>query len=90
MGLRPSEFWDMTFWEFSQFAHGFVDRDRLEWSRTASIMALIANVNRDSKRRPEAFTIDDFSPYGEAQKTASRELTETDIDQLLKWRKQLT
>ena len=90
MGLRPPEFWAMTFWEFSQYAQGFVDRDKLEWSRTASIMALIANVNRDSKRRQEPFTIDDFSPYGQANKTASRELTQNDIDQLLKWRKQLT
>lgn len=28
--------------------------------RSASIVAMIANVNRDSKRRPEPYTVEDF------------------------------
>lgn len=33
------------------------------WAHTASIMALIANVNRDPKRRSTPFTANDFNPY---------------------------
>lgn len=89
MGLLPRQFWGMTFWEFAQYSYGFVDRDKLEWNRAASIMAILANVNRDAKRRPKPFTADDFSPYGQ-EKSTPRELTQTDFDQLLKWRENLT
>ncbi|HUU30836.1 MAG TPA: hypothetical protein VMY69_01895 [Phycisphaerae bacterium] len=37
-------------------------RGRDEWGRMASLMALIANVNRDP-RRCRAFKPADFSPY---------------------------
>ena len=37
-------------------------RGRAEWSRWSSLMALIANVNRDP-RRCRAFKPGDFNPY---------------------------
>ncbi len=37
-------------------------RGRAEWAQTSSMLALIANVNRDPKKR-RAFKAEDFSPY---------------------------
>ena len=37
-------------------------RSRAEWDRTAAQMALLANVNRDPKKR-RPFRPEDFSPY---------------------------
>lgn len=37
-------------------------RRRDAWDRTAAVMALIAEVNRDRKRRPRPYTPADFHP----------------------------
>ena len=37
-------------------------RGRAEWGRTASMMALVANVNRDPRKRRKPFQPDDFIP----------------------------
>lgn len=39
-------------------------RRREDWSRTAELMALMANIHRDPRRRREPFTGQDFSPFG--------------------------
>lgn len=38
------------------------------WSRTAHIVAMIANVNRNAKRRPSPFEPDDFNPFAASRK----------------------
>ena len=38
-------------------------RQRREWERTSKIVATIAEVNRDPKRRSQPFTPDEFNPY---------------------------
>jgi hypothetical protein len=40
-------------------------RRREEWSRTAAIMALTANINRDATRRSRPYTAADFDPTHE-------------------------
>ena len=55
-------------------------RGRAEWSRMSSLMALIANVNRDP-RRTRAFRPKDFNPY-EARRTGGVPLTAANIDLL--------
>lgn len=85
-GLRPREFWDMTFMEFAAFARGETDRDRRKWEHTSSVMALFANANRDPKRRPQPFTPEDFSPYSENQSQVGHELTKEQQDQIAQWR----
>ena len=41
-------------------------RARERWAHTSSVMALIANVNRDPKKG-RAFRPDDFNPYAPRQ-----------------------
>ena len=38
-------------------------RSRAEWSHTSSVLALIANTNRDKKRKPTPFVPADFDPW---------------------------
>ena len=46
-------------------------RQRESWARTASVMALIANANRDPKKtRP--FKPSDFDPFARASKSAPK------------------
>ena len=42
-------------------------RQRDEWARTSSLMALIANANRDAKRH-RAFRPTDFDPFSQTHK----------------------
>ena len=38
------------------------------WQHTAWIVCMIANVNRDAKKRPRPFSPDDFNPMAEGSK----------------------
>lgn len=38
-------------------------RSHAEWGRTSSLMALVANVNRDPKKRRRPFTPSEFNPH---------------------------
>ena len=87
LGLRPREFWDLTFAEFAFVVKGENDRDRRLWEHTSSVMALMANSNRDPKRRPRAYTVDDFNPYHIAENKPSRghEVTQEQKDLIAQW-----
>jgi hypothetical protein len=45
---------------------------REEWDRTATICAVIANCNRDPKRRPKPWTPADFHPLMKEEEKAER------------------
>lgn len=42
-----------------------------EWQHTAWLAALIANCNRDPKKRPTPFVPDDFNPLADKSKARS-------------------
>lgn len=66
---------------------GETDRDRRMWEHTSSLMALMANTNRDSKRKPQPYTAADFSPCTIHENETSRghEVTEEQKDQIAQW-----
>ena len=35
----------------------------LEWDQTAGILCLIANANRDARKHPAPFRVEDFHPF---------------------------
>lgn len=43
-------------------------RSRAAWSHTSAVMALLANCNRDARRRPRPYTAEDFFPPALLQK----------------------
>jgi len=85
LGLRPNEFWDMTFAEFAAFSRGVRDQDRRMWNHTSTIMAMMANVNRDRRRQPKPYRPDDFHPY-EYQKQPDPGVTEEIKNNIASWR----
>ena len=38
-------------------------RLRSEWARTANILCMMANINRDEKRKKTPYTVQDFMPF---------------------------
>lgn len=57
-------------------------RDKSEWNRTASLLALMANVNRDPKRHARPFAPADFHPYETAHRSRGLSVTADTIDRL--------
>lgn len=43
-------------------------RCRQQWAQTAGLMALLANVHRDPKKRPTPFLPDEFNPYADVKR----------------------
>ena len=43
-----------------------------DWNHTSEVLALIANANRDPKKRREPFTSDDFHPLREKKSKRGR------------------
>lgn len=81
----------MTFAEFSAYSSGVRERDRVQWNHTAAVMCLHANLNRDPRRKAQAYEPDDFNPYaGENKPTTQRQLTPEDFKTLLSWRDSLS
>lgn len=60
MGLKPDEFWGMTLREYSWWREGYMAKSSAHWDHTASIMALIANVNSGKGKR---FSPEEFHPF---------------------------
>ena len=60
--------------------------DRMMWNHTSSVMALMANANRDPKRRPTPFEPADFSPYTDEHKTGSHEVNQEQKELIAQWR----
>lgn len=50
-----------------------------DWNLQSHLMALLANINRDSKQKPAPFVPDDFNPMrnrGEKEKPTQEDLNE--------------
>lgn len=66
LGLLPCQFMSMTILELNKFAKQKFERIRLEEEannrRVARICMIIANVNRDRKKKPKPYTEKDFMP----------------------------
>ena len=87
LGLLPDQFWAMTFFELACYSQGRVNHDKLLWNHTSSLLSLMANVNRDSRRRPTPYVPNDFHPYASEEDTKENvnELTQEQINQIAQW-----
>ena len=52
------------------------------WARTSSMMALIANVNRDTRKRPQPFRPEEFDPFADTGRAEPVVLDRSTIGQL--------
>ena len=70
-GLTAKQLWE---WEHFADIEPFDER-RQDW-RVASILSMLANVNRDSDKRPEPFTAEDFMLlFGDARQKTKKSQT---------------
>ena len=74
VGLKPSEFAELTpiEWEAIAQAHG-IKQERLDY-RAALICSVIANVNRNPKKRPQPYKPKDFMPKANKAQTPEEQL----------------
>lgn len=59
MGTHPDPY---TLAQLTTMTRG---RAKAEWSRTSAVLAMLANANRNPKKRPYPFEPDDFNPFAE-------------------------
>jgi hypothetical protein len=74
-GILPHLFWDMTFAEASAVVNGMKLRDSISWNHTATILSMIANVNRSSSSR--SYKPEDFHPYVKEVKRPEKDIKQT-------------
>jgi len=71
--LSEEEFWDLTPAQFDLLEKRYIESEKakiqLEEAKikrsdqqTALICCVLANINRDKKKKPKPFTVDDFMP----------------------------
>jgi hypothetical protein len=52
LGLKPWEFWELSWPDYNRICAGFYHRQELEWERTRWLGALIFNANSKSQKSP--------------------------------------
>jgi len=62
IGLTTEQFWGCTLKEFEKKIEAFKALEKKQDFRTAQICAIIANVNRDSKKKRRPYQPKDFMP----------------------------
>ena len=65
--LPSREFWSLTLAQFDALARRYKDEQRRLDYRSAMICSILAEINRDRKRRPRPFSPDDFMPKEEVE-----------------------
>lgn len=81
-GLTQSEVMDMTMCELQLWLDGYIKRQEIEAYRQASMMALIANIYRDSKKRPKPYKPEDFLQQDKQEKKKPKKKQQTPEDML--------
>ncbi len=81
----------MTFFELASYSRYIRRQDERQWWHTSSLMALHANMNRDSKKKPNPYKAADFFPYNDERKKAKfvRGLTTEEKDLTAGWAQKL-
>jgi len=86
MGILPDQFWSLTFFELASYSRSLVNKDKILWNHTSTVMSLIANANRDPKRKPTPYSPQDFNPYkDEDENSEQNEITEEQINSIASW-----
>ena len=72
--LSDSEFWHLTLAQFDALLRRYIEEQKKLDGRAALICTVLANINRNPKKRSKAFTVEDFMPkYEKERKVKSAE-----------------
>jgi len=66
--LSDREFWNLTLAQFDALVRRYKDEQRRSDYRSAMICSILAEINRDRKRRTKPFSPEDFMPKEEETK----------------------
>jgi hypothetical protein len=77
LGLTSEQYWNLTPREFGHLRERWQARETREDRRTALIACILANVNRDPKRRAQPFEIEDFMPGAKKRQQTVEEMIAT-------------
>ena len=69
LGLSHIDLYGLTLREFSFLLDRYVEREEREDRRFGRVVAMLANVNRDPKKRSKPYTEEDFIPRRAERKT---------------------
>lgn len=72
--LSEEEFHDMTFEQFHYLADRVKENERRLDRRAALICSVIANVNRNKKKRSKPYGVEDFMPREKKKQTWQQQL----------------
>ena len=70
--LSDEEFWGLTLAQFNALAERYIAEQKSKDYRAALICSIIAEVNRNVKKRAKPFTAEDFMPKEHRKMTAKR------------------
>ncbi len=72
LGLSDEEFWSLTLAEYDALVKRLQVKCKQDDARVAMICCILANVNRDPKKRSKPYEIKDFMPkYGDSEQGQS-------------------
>jgi len=54
----------------------------LQWGQTSSVLAMLANANRDPKKKPSPFRPEDFNPWAGRERRRKRAAVKGGIEML--------
>lgn len=74
IGVHTDEFYCMTHKEFMAAVKGYKESQKMDDIRTARVCAVIAEVNRNPKKRGAPWKIEDFMPKMEKKKQTPEEM----------------
>ena len=77
MGILPSDFWELTFAELAAYTYRHETRERMAWQHTATVCALLVNINKGKGKTPAKTA--DFYPY-DIPERESDVLTSDDVE----------
>ena len=75
INLRLSDYqlWQLTLKEFGLLVDRYLESEERNDRRAGRICALLANINRDPKKRQKPYNEDDFIPRGQERKIQTAE-----------------
>ena len=79
IGMTPAQFWGSTLKEFEKQANAFSKLEKKRDSRAALICSVLAEVNRDRKKRKKPYKVEDFMPKERKQQTWEQQLKFVEI-----------
>lgn len=79
LGLSDEEFWDLSVEQFNALIERHITEQENRDLRAAQICCVLANIHRDTRKKPRPFEIKDFLPQRRPKKPKTEKQMENDL-----------